>query len=143
MGSRRLSSELGDLVESVNDERGHGFGFDYAYGAPGHPQNVYCCSDHAMYARHGIPVTDEPQYVDYGKMSRVGRLIADVAGASPTSTTAWSWTGRSPTPTLRTSSEAGPPGDPFGTGPDPPSQVGPPPRSACALELGVPAADGV
>ena len=93
IGSRRLSTELGDLVERVNAEGKHGFGFDYTYDADGHPDNYYCRSDHYMYARYGIPivffttgshadyhqVTDEAQYVDYEKLARVTRLIADVA----------------------------------------------------------------
>ncbi|MBA3895388.1 MAG: M28 family peptidase [Gemmatimonadales bacterium] len=92
IGSRRLSTELGDLVERVNAEGGHGFEFDYQYDADGHPENYYCRSDHYMYARFGIPiaffttgshpdyhqVTDEPQYVDYEKLARVTRLIAEV-----------------------------------------------------------------
>jgi hypothetical protein len=95
IGSRRLSTELGDLVESVNRDRGHGLRFDDQFDADGHPQNYYCRSDHYMYARYGIPivffttgghrdyheVTDEPQYVDYEGLTRVSRLIADVAAA--------------------------------------------------------------
>ena len=93
IGSRRLSTELGDIVEAVNEAGGHGFEFDYEYDADGHPSNFYCRSDHAMYARHGIPivffstgshrdyhqVTDEPQYIQYDKMARIGNLIKAVA----------------------------------------------------------------
>jgi hypothetical protein len=93
IGSRRLSTELGNIVEDVNREENHGFTFDYSYDTDGHPDNYYCRSDHAMYARYGIPVTffstgshldyhqptDEPQYIDYDKYARVTNLIADVA----------------------------------------------------------------
>jgi Zn-dependent M28 family amino/carboxypeptidase len=93
IGSRRLSTELGNIVEDVNREGKHGFTFDYSYDTDGHPDNYYCRSDHAMYARYGIPVTffstgshldyhqptDEPQYIDYEKYARVTNLIADVA----------------------------------------------------------------
>ena len=93
IGSRRLSTELGDLVERVNSEGAHGFSFDYSYDTDGHPDNYYCRSDHYMYARYGIPIaffttgshadyhqlTDEPQYINYDKLARVTRLIADVA----------------------------------------------------------------
>jgi hypothetical protein len=93
IGSRRLSTELGDLVERVNQEGKHGFVFDYSYDANGHPDNYYCRSDHYMYARFGIPitffttgahldyhqVTDEVQFEDYDKMARVASLVADVA----------------------------------------------------------------
>jgi peptidase M28-like protein len=93
VGSRRLSTQLGDLVEEVNRRSGHGFRFDYTYDANGHPQNIYCRSDHYQYARWGIPVTffttgghhdyhmltDEPQYLDYDKLAKVSAFIADVA----------------------------------------------------------------
>lgn len=93
VGSRRLSTELGDLVESVNKDKKLKFNFDYAIDANGHPQNIYCRSDHYMYARHGIPVvfmttgghadyhqvTDEPQYIDYAHMAQIGRLVYETA----------------------------------------------------------------
>ncbi|HEX2202953.1 MAG TPA: M28 family peptidase [Longimicrobium sp.] len=92
IGSRRLSTQLGDLIEEINRAAGHGFTFDYTYDADGHPDNIYCRSDHYNYARWGIPVTffttgghseyhmvtDEPQYIDYEKLAKVTRLIADV-----------------------------------------------------------------
>lgn len=93
VGSRRLSTQLGDLIEEVNRAGSHGFTFDYSMDANGHPQNIYCRSDHWNYARYGIPVTffttgghsdyhqltDEPQYIEYDKMARVSQLIASVA----------------------------------------------------------------
>jgi Zn-dependent M28 family amino/carboxypeptidase len=93
VGSRRLSTELGDLVESVNQRQKLGFRFDYAIDANGHPQNIYCRSDHYMYARWGIPVvfmttgghadyhqvTDEPQYIDYAHMAQIGTLVMQSA----------------------------------------------------------------
>ena len=93
VGSRRLSTELGDLVEKVNTEDHHGLAFDYSLDADGHPQNIYCRSDHYSYARYGIPVvffttgghadyhqvTDEPEYIDYPHMARVANLVEDVA----------------------------------------------------------------
>jgi hypothetical protein len=95
IGSRRLSTELGDLVEAVNVRGKHGFSFDYQYDADGHPQNYYCRSDHYMYARYGIPivffttgshrdyhqVTDEPQYIEYDHLTRVARFIKDIAAS--------------------------------------------------------------
>jgi hypothetical protein len=93
VGSRRLSTELGDLIEQINRRRQPPFRIDYRYDANGHPDNIYCRSDHYMYARYGIPiaffstglhrdyheVTDEPQYIDYEHMARVGSLVRDVA----------------------------------------------------------------
>jgi hypothetical protein len=89
IGSRRLSTELGNMVEAVNRRDGLGLKFDYALDANGHPQYIYCRSDHWSYARWGIPivffttgghadyhqVTDEPQYIDYDHMATVARLV--------------------------------------------------------------------
>jgi len=93
VGSRRVSTELGDLVEQMNKQEKSPFKFDYQYDANGHPENIYCRSDHFNYARYGIPivfvttglhgdyhqVTDEPEYIDYPHMARVAELIEDVA----------------------------------------------------------------
>jgi Zn-dependent M28 family amino/carboxypeptidase len=95
LGSRRLSTGLGDLVERVNAAAPRPFALDYALDAPGHPAMGYCRSDHYLYARYGIPivffsrgwhrdyhmVTDEAQYVDLGAMQRVAGLVRDVVGA--------------------------------------------------------------
>jgi len=92
VGSRRLSTELGDLIEGVNTEGHHGLTLDYAIDADGHPSNIYCRSDHYEYARYGIPitffttglhsdyhqVTDEAEYIDYEHMARVARFVEDV-----------------------------------------------------------------
>jgi hypothetical protein len=93
VGSRRLSTELGDIAEQVNQSQPTPFKFDYSMDANGHPQNIYCRSDHANYARYGIPViffttgghadyhqvTDEPQYIRYEHMANVDKLVYDIA----------------------------------------------------------------
>ena len=93
VGSRRLSTELGDLMERVNTSGNYGFKLDYGMDANGHPQNIYCRSDHYEYARYGIPivfmttgghsdyhqVTDEPQYIDYTHMAEIARYVKDAA----------------------------------------------------------------
>lgn len=93
VGSRRLSRELGDLVETVNARRAMPFVFDYSLDADGHPERIYCRSDHAMYARYGVPVTffttglhrdyhqvtDEPQYILYDKLADLTSFVRDVA----------------------------------------------------------------
>jgi hypothetical protein len=93
VGSRRLSTELGDLIEHVNKTDHYNLTFDYAMDADGHPSNIYCRSDHYEYARYGIPitffttglhsdyhqVTDEPEYIDYTHMAKVGNFVEDVA----------------------------------------------------------------
>jgi Peptidase family M28 len=93
VGSRRLSTELGDIVEAVNQTEKVPFRFDYAMDTNGHPDRIYCRSDHYNYARYGIPITffttglhadyhmitDEPQYIQYEHMARVDQLVFDVA----------------------------------------------------------------
>ncbi|MGK2961204.1 MAG: M20/M25/M40 family metallo-hydrolase [Gemmatimonadaceae bacterium] len=93
VGSRRLSKQLGDLVEQVNAASSRPFRFDYHFDADGHSERIYCRSDHYLYARYGIPVaffttglhpdyhqvTDEPQYIDYPKLARVANFVRDVA----------------------------------------------------------------
>jgi Zn-dependent M28 family amino/carboxypeptidase len=93
LGAFRLSTELGKTAERVNAAQPVPFVIDYAFDAPGHPENIYCRSDHANYARWGIPiiffttglhqdyhqVTDEPQYIDYGHLERVSRYVFDLS----------------------------------------------------------------
>ena len=93
IGTRRLSTELGDLIETVNKARKQPFTFDYQFDASGHPEQYYCRSDHYMYARYGIPiaffttgnhrdyhqVTDEPEYIDYEKLAHVAQFVYDIA----------------------------------------------------------------
>lgn len=88
-GARRLSKELGALIDSVNATLPEPMAIDYSWDAPGHPSQKYCRSDHASYARYGIPVayfstgygvdyhqiTDEPQYLDYAHMARAATLV--------------------------------------------------------------------
>jgi len=92
VGSRRLSTELGDIVEAVNAERQQPLTFDYALDANGHPENIYCRSDHYEYARYGVPivffftglhgdyhqVTDEPQYIDYPHYATITQYVKDL-----------------------------------------------------------------
>jgi len=95
IGSRRLSTQFGDLVEQVSLERGFNWEFDYQYDESGHPEQYYCRSDHYMYARYGIPVvfmttgghadyhqvTDEVEYIDFEKLSQVARFTHALAGS--------------------------------------------------------------
>lgn len=95
VGSRRLSTELGDLIETVNKSDKNPMKFDYSIDADGHQGNIYCRSDHYSYARYGIPVTffttgghsdyhqltDEPEYIDYEHMARVANLVKNIAAS--------------------------------------------------------------
>ena len=92
IGSRRLSTELGNIIDSVSARRPTPMSLDYSFDAAGHPLNRYCRSDHYSYARYGIPIsyfsrgysidyhmpTDEPQHIDYDGMARVGGFLRDV-----------------------------------------------------------------
>ena len=95
IGSRRLSTELGDIVDAVNGSRASPFLIDYSYDAPRHSYNRYCRSDHYNYARRGIPityfsrgyheayhmVTDEAQYIDFEGLAQVAGFVRDVTVA--------------------------------------------------------------
>ena len=95
LGTRRLSTELGDVAERVDAAEPIPFNFNYAFDAPGDKEQYYCRADHYSYARFGIPsinfsrgdhpdyheVTDEPQYLDYDALARVTVFVRDLAAA--------------------------------------------------------------
>ncbi|MDB4879486.1 MAG: peptidase [Gemmatimonadetes bacterium] len=95
IGPRRLSTQLGDLIDAVNAARTPRMDIDASFDANGHPLNRYCRSDHYMYARYGIPITyfslgyhtayhqviDEPHEIDYEHMARVAGFVHDIASA--------------------------------------------------------------
>jgi hypothetical protein len=95
IGPRRLSTQLGDVIDSVNAARTPHMDIDTSFDTNGHPLNRYCRSDHYMYARYNIPityfslgyhtdyhqVTDEPQYIDYDHMARTASFVHDIAEA--------------------------------------------------------------
>lgn len=96
VGASKLSSELGRTVEAINARQPKPLALDYQFDTestwPGY-NNIYGRSDHAHYARAGIPiaffftglhqdyhrVTDEPQYIDYPHMTRITRYIHELA----------------------------------------------------------------
>ena len=55
----------------VNARQRPPFAIDYSWDAPGHPENIYCRSDHAMYARYGIPIAffTTGLHVDYHQVT--------------------------------------------------------------------------
>ena len=87
------SKRLGAIVDSVNGAQPMPFAIDRSWDSATHPEHIYERSDHFNYARKGIPIvffttgmhddyhkpSDEPSRIDYEKMSRVARLIRDVA----------------------------------------------------------------
>ncbi len=92
VGHRRMSRDLGTLIETVNARQARPFRFDLSWDGPNHPEQIYGRSDHANYARVGIPVaffftglhadyhqvTDEPQYLDYPHYTRIVQYLNDV-----------------------------------------------------------------
>ena len=95
VGHRRMSRDLGDVADSVNARQPRPLRFDLSWDAPNHPEGIYDRSDHANYARIGIPVaffftglhadyhqlTDEPQYLDYPHYTRITRYLHDLVTA--------------------------------------------------------------
>jgi len=88
IGSKMMSTELGDLSEAVNKSYLN-LQYDYRYDDPNDPNRFFFRSDHFNYARKGIPIVfffdgvhedyhrpgDEPQKIDYQKMEKVARTI--------------------------------------------------------------------
>jgi hypothetical protein len=89
LGSRRLSREFGDIIDSVNAIIPEPMAIDRSWDQPSNPLNRFCRSDQVNYVRKNIPVTyfslgyaadyhqvtDEPQYVDYDHSARLGRFV--------------------------------------------------------------------
>ena len=95
VGHRRLSQDLGNIVDSVNAQQRRPLRFDLSWDSPDHPEGIYDRSDHANYARIGIPVaffftglhadyhqvTDEAQYLDYRHYTRITQYLHDLTVA--------------------------------------------------------------
>ncbi len=92
LGSRRLSREFGDIIDSVNAVRSEVMAIDKSWDVTANPMNRFCRSDQVNYVRKDVPVTyfstgyaqdyhqqtDEARYVDYDHAARVGRFVHDV-----------------------------------------------------------------
>ena len=95
LGSRRLSREFGDIIDSVNANSREPMALDKSWDVPANPLNRFCRSDQVSYVLKNIPVTyfstgyspdyhqltDEPQYVEYEHSARAARFIGDVMKA--------------------------------------------------------------
>jgi hypothetical protein len=93
VGSRRGSTQLGPIVDSV--AAAHGFQLDYSFDAPGHEERVFCRSDHWNFARFGVPVVffstgvhadyhgvdDETERSDFDKLARVTTMVSGLVEA--------------------------------------------------------------
>jgi hypothetical protein len=88
IGSKMMSTELGELSEAVNKSFLN-LQYNYRYDDPNDPNRFFFRSDHFNYARKGIPIIfffdgvhedyhrpgDEAQKIDYQKMEKVTRTI--------------------------------------------------------------------
>ncbi len=88
IGSKMMSTELGELTESVNQSYLN-LNFNYLYDDPKDPNRFFFRSDHYNYARKGIPIVfffdgehedyhrpgDSPDKIDYEKMEKVTRTV--------------------------------------------------------------------
>lgn len=88
IGSRMMSTELGDLSATVN--KGYlNLAYNYRYDDPNDPNRFFFRSDHFNYARKGIPIIfffdgehedyhrpgDSADKIDYQKMEKVTRTV--------------------------------------------------------------------
>ena len=92
LGSRRLSRQFGDIIDSVNAISLEPMAIDRSWDVPANPLNRFCRSDQVNYVKSNIPVTyfslgyaidyhqptDEPQYIDYDHSARLGRFVHDI-----------------------------------------------------------------
>jgi Zn-dependent M28 family amino/carboxypeptidase len=88
IGSRMMSTELGELIENVNKQYLN-ITYDYRYDDPADPNRFFFRSDHINYARKGIPIAfffdgehedyhrpgDSVDKIDFQKMQNVARTI--------------------------------------------------------------------
>jgi hypothetical protein len=88
IGSKMMSSELGELSEAVNRSY-YNLSFNYKYDDPKDPNQFFFRSDHYNYARKDIPVifyfdgdhedyhrqSDSVDKIDFEKLERVTRTI--------------------------------------------------------------------
>ena len=95
LGSRRLSREFGDIIDSVATNPSNPMAIDHTWDVPANPMNRFCRSDQVNYVHHDVPVTyfstgyaqdyhqptDEPRYADYDHMAKIGNFIHDIMWA--------------------------------------------------------------
>ena len=88
IGSKMMSTELGDLTEAVNKQYLN-ITYDYRYDDPNDPNRFFFRSDHYNYARKGIPIVfffdgehedyhrpgDSVDKIDFQKMEKVARTV--------------------------------------------------------------------
>ena len=92
IGSKMMSTELGELSEAVNKSYLN-LTFNYKYDDPKDPNRFFFRSDHYNYARKGIPIifyfsgvhvdyhqpSDSPEKIDYAKLEKIARTVMATA----------------------------------------------------------------
>jgi len=92
VGSKMMSTELGQLSESVNKSY-YNLSLNYKYDDPNDPEKIFFRSDHFNYALKGIPiifytdgehedyhrVTDHVEKIDFENMLKITRTIYAMA----------------------------------------------------------------
>lgn len=88
IGSRMMSTQLGELNEAVNRQYLN-LKYNYHYDEPNDPERLFYRSDHFNYAKHGVPIifyfdgvhedyhrpTDSADKIDYQKMENIARTV--------------------------------------------------------------------
>ncbi len=88
IGSRMMSTQLGDLSDAVNREY-LGIKYNDHYDKPNDPERLFYRSDHFNYAKHGVPIVfffdgvhedyhrpgDSPDKIDYQKLQNITRTV--------------------------------------------------------------------
>lgn len=91
VGSDKLSSELKQIVESVNNKNTQ-FVFDYKFDGPNDPEKIYYRSDHYNYAKNGIPIvffydymmsdyhkpSDDFDKINFNKIEKTAKLVYNI-----------------------------------------------------------------
>src|SRR6185503_3198441 len=93
LGSRRLSREFGEIIDSIaTHSTTNPIAIDHTWDVTANPMNRFCRSDQVNYVHHDVPVTyfstgyaedyhqatDEPRYADYDHMAKIGNFIHDI-----------------------------------------------------------------
>ena len=92
VGSGKLSTQLFELVEEVNDETVN-FIFNYKFDDPDDPEKIYYRSDHYNYAKQGIPIvffydymtkdyhkpTDTSDKINFAKIEKISTLVTELS----------------------------------------------------------------
>lgn len=92
VGDNRISSELRNISEAVNDSTTK-LSLDYSYNSPNDREQIYYRSDHYNFARNGVPIifyfsglhkdyhrpSDTPDKINYALLRKRAQLVFNTA----------------------------------------------------------------